>query len=137
MNYNIQFEHVIPYRAVPLRTGLFPALFVGLIGPGGQDDSLVILDTGAEYSIFNGSRASALGLNLLAGQRVTVSSLGGSVEGYIHPIVLEIEGSQFQTEVVFSLNRIPRELLGRSSVFRQVTWGLRESRQEMYFSPRP
>lgn len=137
MNHNIHFEHVIPYRAVPPGTDLFPAFFVGLIGPAGQEDALVILDTGAEYSIFNGSRASALGLDLLNGQRVTLSSLGGQLTGHIHRIVLEIEGSRFNAEVLFSLNTIPRELLGRHTLFEQMRWGLRESRHEVYFSPRP
>ncbi len=66
-----------------------------------------------------------------------MSSLGGALDGYLHPIALEIEGTRFEAEVVFSAGSISRELLGRHSVFEQMTWGLRESLQEIYFSPRP
>lgn len=137
MSYNIQFAQVIPYRALTPGLALFPALAVGLIGPAGQDDSVAIVDTGAEYSFFNGSRAPALGLSLLDGRKLRLASLGGSFEGYLHHIDLEIEGSIFHAEVVFSVNQIPREILGRHSLFQLMTWGLRESRQEIYFSPNP
>lgn len=135
MSQYVNFERTIPYRAIG--NGLLPAFFVSLIGPAGQEDALVILDTGAEYSVFNGSRAEALGLVLMEGRQQALSSLGGQLTGYIHQVELEIEGSRFLAEVVFTLNPIPRELLGRHSLFAQTAWGIRESRAEVYFSPHP
>jgi hypothetical protein len=108
-----------------------------LIGPSGYHVVLVTFDPGAQYCLFDGSRAADIGIDLLEGREIALSSLGGSVKGYLHSIVLEIEGSLFNADVVFSLNPIPRELLGRHTLFEQVTWGLRESRREIYFSPRP
>ena len=35
------------------------------------------------------------------------------------------------------MNLVPREILGRHMLFEKVTWELRESQHEIYFSPRP
>jgi hypothetical protein len=63
--------------------------------------------------------------------------MGGGIQGYLHRVDIEIEGCRFAIDAVFSLNPIPREILGRDTLFEQVTWGLRESQQEIYFSPKP
>jgi predicted aspartyl protease len=131
LSLEIQFEHVIAYHQDT------PSFFLRLIGPTDQLDIPVTLDTGSQYSLVDGSHAKRIGIELLEGREIALSSLGGVVKGYLHSIVLEIEGSLFNAEVVFSLNPIPRELLGRHTLFEQTTWGLRESRREIYFSPRP
>jgi hypothetical protein len=128
---SIQFEQSIPYdKGVP-------ATYVRLIGPGGDEEVLALFDTGSQYCLFNGSLALAIGISLMEGKPIDLSSLGGTVRGYLHRIEIEIQGSRFAVDAVFSLNPIQRELLGRYTLFEQVTWGLRESRQEIYFSPKP
>jgi hypothetical protein len=131
LSYSFQFDHVIPYDKGA------PATYVRLIGPGGQDEVLALLDTGSQYCLFQGVRALGLGLSLLDGRPILLSSLAGDLQGYLHRIIIEIEGALFSVDAVFSLNPIPRELLGRHTLFEQITWGLRESQQEIYFSPRP
>jgi hypothetical protein len=131
LNQELQFERVIPFYQGA------PAFYLDLIGPANHYEVLVTLDTGSRYSLFSGSYATDIGLDLLSGKETTLWSLGGAIQGYLHGVVLEIAGSKFSAEVVFSLNHIPRALLGRHTVFEQMTWGLRESRREIYFSPRP
>jgi hypothetical protein len=131
LSLEIQFERVIAYHQDT------PSFYLRLIGPTGWLDIPVTLDTGSQYSLVDGSRAKRLGIDLLRGKEITLSSLGGAIKGYLHRVVLEIEGSRFSADVVFSLNPIPRDLLGRHTLFEQTTWGLRESRREIYFSPRP
>jgi len=71
------------------------------------------------------------------GEPITLWTLSGAVPGYLHRIGIEIDGLRFSIDAVFSLNQISRELLGRHTLFEQVTWGIRESQQEIYFSPKP
>ena len=131
MSRSIQFERTISYdKGVP-------ATYIRLIGPDGEDEALAVFDTGAQYCLFKGGRAPGIGISLMEGRRISLSSLGGEIVGYLHRIDIEIEGSRFKVEAVFSLNYIPREILGRHTLFEQVTWGLRESQQEIYFSPKP
>ena len=131
MSQEIHFEHIVAYHQDT------PAFHLKLFGPKGFNEVLVTFDTGSQYSLFDGGRAGDIGIDLLEGKEITLSSLGGAVKGYLHRVALEIEGSRFAADVVFSLNPIPRELLGRHTLFEQTTWGLRESRREIYFSPRP
>lgn len=131
MSHGLQFERVIPFHNDA------PAFYLDLIGPAGHFEVLVTLDTGSRYSLFDGSYAKEIGLDLLSGKEIKLWSLGGAVPGYLHEVVLDIAGSKFVAEVVFSLNAIPRDLLGRHTIFARTTWGVRESRGEIYFSPRP
>ena len=98
---------------------------------------LALIDSGSQYCLFNGSRAQGIGIHLLEGRPIGLSSLGGQVHGYLHWVEIEIQGFRFGVEAIFSLNPIRREILGRHTLFEQVTWGLRESQQEIYFSPKP
>ena len=96
-----------------------------------------IVDTGAAYCLFSGDRTARLGLELLSGRPTKFSLVSGVVAAYLHEIAIEIEGHRFLVEVAFSSGPIRRELLGRHSLFEQTTWGIRESRQEIYFSQHP
>jgi hypothetical protein len=128
---SFEFEQTLPYFQGT------PAIHVRLIGPRGNEEVLALVDSGSQYCLFNGSRALGIGLQLLEGRPIVLSSLGGHVHGYLHWVEIEIQGSRFSVEAIFSLNPIQREILGRHTLFEQVTWGLRESQQEIYFSPQP
>jgi hypothetical protein len=127
----IEFEQTIPYYQGQ------PAVFIRLQGPLGQVEVPALLDSGSQYCLFAGYRAGEIGINLTEGRSIRLSTLAGEFHGYLHPIVIEIEGFRFPVEAVFSLNPIPREILGRHTLFEKITWGLRESQQEIYFSPKP
>ena len=135
MSPRIEFDHEFSYR--DLGKGLFPGLAVTLVGPAGEDDLIAIVDTAATYCLFNGIRAQAIGLDLASGRRETLSSLTGHLNGWIHRVELEILGSRFQCEVAFSDQPIPRELLGRHSLFEQIRIGFREGLSTGYFHPMP
>jgi predicted aspartyl protease len=137
VNQTIPFEYTIPYRTLAPWFTAFPALPVTLIGPSGRDQAIAILDTGAGYCLFNGTRAGTLGLDLMEGCRIRLSTMGGEVAAYLHEIGMEIEGHSFQIEVAFSSGPVRRELLGRHTLFERTIRCIRESRQEIYFSPKP
>lgn len=135
MSPRIDFLHEFQYR--DLGHDLFPALDVTLIGPSGQDDLLAIIDTGAKYCLFNGLRTAAIGLQLEAGRRETLTSLTGRLIAWIHQVDLEILGSRFNCEVAFSEQHISRELLGRHTLFNQTRFAFREGISAGYFHPAP
>jgi len=132
----IDFSHEFQYKE--LEFGLWcPALIVTLIGPKSKEYFPAIIDTGATYCFFNGKRAAPIGLELTSGRRQTMSSLAGSFTAWIHEVELEIFGKRFRCEVAFSEQDIPRELLGRHTLFKQIRLGFREGISTGYFHPQP
>ena len=77
------------------------------------------------------------GLDLMEGRRIRLSTMGGEVAAYLHEVDMEIEEHSFRVSVAFSTGPVRRELLGRHTLFERTIWCIRESRQELYFSPRP
>ena len=136
MSHQIDFDHEFKYRN--LGQGLaFPAVNVTLVGPKGEDDLIAIIDSGATYSLFDGVRAFSIGLALMDGRRETLSALSGQFVVWIHEVDLEILGTRFRCEVAFSEQHIPRELLGRHTVFDRVRIGFREGISTSTFIPSP
>ena len=133
MSPRIDFDHEFQYRY--FGNAFLPALEVTLIGPTDEDDLLAIIDTGATYCLFNGVRASAIGLQLGDGRPEQLAGLAGGLMARIHPVTLEIAGPRFECEVAFSEQEIERELLGRYNLFRQVRFGFREGMSMAYFHP--
>ena len=135
MSPRIDFSHEFQYRELG-QDLFFPALDVTLIGPNdAEEDLIAIIDTGAKYCLFNGLRAASIGLDLTAGRREVLNSLTGQLIAWVHTVSLEILGARFQCEVAFSEQQIPRELLGRHTLFTQVRFGFREGISTGYFHP--
>ena len=137
MSPRIDFDHEFQYRELGVDSS-FPATDVTLIGPNGEEEDLIaIIDTGAKYCLFSGRRAAPIGLDLMAGRREVLSGLAGQLTAWIHPVELEIFGTRFHCEVGFSEQDIPRELLGRHSLFDQIRLAFREKMLTGYFHPAP
>jgi len=137
--FSLLFDHQFRYRSLPGLdpSSLFPALQVSLIGPSGADDLLAIVDTGATYSLFDGRRAKAIGLNLMTGKPIQLSGLSGTLSARLHSVTLEIVGSRLECEVAFSEWGIKRELLGRHDLFSRARFAFREGLSLGYFHPEP
>jgi len=135
--FQIAFEHEFHYRAIPGLRGVHAAVPVGLIGPAGRDDALALIDTGASYSLFNGRRARAIGLDLAQGRTLKLSGLTGVLQARLLRVALEILGNSFDCEVAFSEQDIHRELLGRNDLFAHIRLGFLEGSSLGYFHPSP
>lgn len=133
------FDNEFQYRSLPGLDPamLFPALPVGLIGPGGAEDLLALVDTGATYSLFNGKRAKSIGLDLLHGKPIQLAGLSGALPARLHRVTLEILSCRIDCEVALSESEIRRELLGRYQLFSRVRFGFREGLSAGYFHPQP
>jgi len=134
MSPRVDFDHEFQYRE--FGQGLFfPALDVTLIGPAAEEDLIAIIDTGAKYCLFSGVRAAPIGLDLAAGRLEILAGLAGQLMARIHQVDLAILGTRFRCEVAFSEQHIPRELLGRHTLFTEVRFGFREGISTGYFHP--
>lgn len=139
----LRFSHVIPYRQYRLHQSdnlSYPVLDVRLIGPGGAEETIALVDSGAAYCLFNGIRARGLGIDISSGPPIELGGLaGGRLTGRLHDIELEILGRRFPCRVVFSdpEPHVSREILGRHSFFEQVQVAFRERHECLYFEPTP
>jgi hypothetical protein len=96
------------------------------------------LDSGAQRSLFDGSIARMVGLDLLAGRRLQLATAAGTgLEAFVHAVGLSHpELGQFELEVGFSSGHVRRNLLGRD-FFNLVQIGFRERHSLFYLSPHP
>jgi hypothetical protein len=86
---------------------MFPILSVVVSNPRSlvrSADVIGYLDSGAQRSLFDGTLAGFIGLDLMDGLRVTFASAAGlSIEGIIHPVRLSHpELGKFDLDIAFS-----------------------------------
>ena len=63
----------------------------------------VLVDSGADNSIFHSEVADALGIRMTAGESSSfMGATGGKARMYIHPIQIEVGGWRFDTKVAFA-----------------------------------
>ena len=63
----------------------------------------VLVDSGADTSIFHSEVADALGIRMTAGESSEcMGATGGKARMYIHPIQIEVGGWRFDTKVAFA-----------------------------------
>lgn len=131
----VTYSHEFPYRQ-SLAGGTFPILPI-TIGAARHlarsADVIAYLDSGAQRSLFDGTLAGAIGLDLLAGRRLTMASTAGFlIDAIVHPVRLSHPDlGDFNLEIGFSTVPLRRNLLGRD-FFNLVQIGFRERQQIFY-----
>jgi hypothetical protein len=123
------------------RRHLFPGLTIRVQKAHGPDNTVEIeahLDSGAEYSLFDGEIAGAIGLDLLSGgRRRYAATHGEALEARIHQVTLvHPELGSSSLPVGFSTVKIRRNLLGRD-FFNLIQIGFRERQLSFYVTPTP
>ena len=98
----------------------FPAIAVSLIKKDSQEEFsfLVLIDSGAEVSLFTKSDSQLLGIALDKGEKIEIGSASGDkFSAFLHPVILKIEDERFKIKVAFSeKDNVPR-ILGRNPTF--------------------
>jgi hypothetical protein len=118
---------------------MFPGLVAKLQNPGNSSasvEAVAELDSGAEYSLYDGLLASTIGLDLLNGKEFVFGLAdGSSFSARILPVVI-VEDSlgRFPLGLRFSIGPIRRNILGRD-FFDLVQIGFREHHSEVYLTP--
>ena len=136
----IEYRHQFPYLYGEDR-GQFPGLLIDLCRPGELEEYVTIqahLDTGAEYSLFDGELATGIGLRLMEGEDFAFSFTSGEpLIAKRHRVAVgHSELGRFELVVAFSTSRIRRNILGRDFLG-LVQVGFRECQGELYLTPTP
>lgn len=83
---------------------LKPIIPIKILKAGTVLQYAALIDSGADFCIFDASLGEYLGLNIKSGIEVQfggIQSLGGA-KAYIHKVALEIGGHELKTEIGFS-----------------------------------
>jgi hypothetical protein len=136
----VNYDYEIAYGHDP-NGRQYPRLTLTLAHPGDPEQAVDLdayLDSGAERSLFNGSFAPVLGIDLLDGHGITFQSVSGHrLAARLHPVRISHPSlGSFDFEVGFSTGAIARNLLGRD-FFSRVQIGFRESRLTLYVTALP
>lgn len=119
-----------------------PLLGVRVIGPYASREVLVLVDSGADSSVFHIDIAALAGIVVSSTcRRGRVRGVGGLVETDVCPVELEleIEGRRFAAEVNFVDDPARRTLalLGRHDVFVQFQFGFDQRAHQLLVEPYP
>lgn len=111
-----------------------PFLPVRLRKGGLYYDTIGLVDSGAEGSMFHSQHALALGLSLDPANAKTASGIGGNTPIWLHQIDLAVAGKTITATIAFSPGcPLLYGLLGRSDFFEQFHVGLEQrDRQVLY-----
>lgn len=137
----ISYAHQFNYNYDPQTGKQFPALpfrIANLQRPELTLDTIAYLDSGAEYSLFQGWLIGKLGLDLMSGPLLRVASATGSLtEARLHKVRLfNPDLGDFALEIGFSTAPMSRNLLGRN-FFNLIQIGFRERHLSFYVTPAP
>lgn len=136
VNYDIE----IPYLS-NANGGSYPGIVIQLKNPSDSSKSMDLaaeLDSGAEYSLFDGAIAGAVGLALAGGAPFKFKLMNGSfLDAKILSVILaHPDLGNFPIDLRFSVNPVQRNVLGRD-FFDLVQIGFREHAFETYLTSTP
>lgn len=136
----VDYEHAIAYGH-DLDGKRYPRLTLSLINPANSEQAIdtdAYLDTGAERSVFDGTLAPLIGIDLLTGQEISFQpATGPGLEGRLHAVRLSHSSlGVFDIQVAFSMGPFARNLLGRD-FFSLLQIGFRESNATLYVTVAP
>ena len=94
----------------------YPLIQVVLIGPKDKIKMLALLDSGADYSLFNLEVAERLGIKVEKGKRISLQGVAGETfTGFLHEVPPQVEDTTLKCKIVFS--KVRATLLGRDNFF--------------------
>jgi hypothetical protein len=138
----VAYLNFFAYLSDPYSGKTFPGLRITLSSFRNADrrvDTFAQLDTGAEFSIFDGNLlVPKLGIELMDGPEIILASSGGfSLAARIHPLELSHPDlGHFTLDAAVSTVPIARNLLGRDFL-QHIQIGFREFHQTFLITPAP
>jgi len=112
-----------PYKKFKLADGteLFkPIIPIGLLFNGKLVRYEALIDSGADFNIFNAEIGELLGINVRAGKKMQFSGIAGEpFEVYLHNLIIEVGGWQYKIVAGFSYEISPYGfgILGQKGFF--------------------
>ncbi len=110
-----------------------PIAKVGLKDANGDMFELsMLVDSGADISIFSKRIGDIMGLDVEQGEAKVFRGIVGELIAYVHEIPLFINETEVETRVAFALSEVPN-LLGRLDIFKNFEISFRKE-EEFCFS---
>ena len=136
-------KYIFPYGfELSLKKGkviTFPAINLNLFkrNSGEEFSFLVLVDSGAEISLFTKSDAELLGLALKAGQGINIGSVSGDkILAFLHSIVIKIGEEEFKVDIAFSERNDTPRVLGSNPIFSHFFVIFDDKNKNTIFIPR-
>ncbi len=122
---------MIKFKYATRKDRKFPIIPITLIKESIEIDIDVLIDSGANISVFREEIAECLEIVIEDGEEILLQGLGGRIVGYIHKLRVRVDDEEFPCKVVFSKElTVGLNILGREGFFEyfQVTFneGARE-----------
>lgn len=117
----------------------YPAINIGLKKLNSKDEFsfLVLVDSGAEFSLFTKGDAELLGLKPQQGEIVNIGGVTGDrFLAFIHPVIIKIENEKIKIEAAFSARDNTPKVLGRNPLFFRFFITFDHKKQNTIFVPR-
>lgn len=109
----------------------YPMIPVQLIRFGKHIDTVALIDSGSNYSIFQPELAKVLGIPIDRGKLTTFSGISAAMEGHIHRIQIKVFDEPFECEVAFTRKLYTSfNILGRIGLFdrHEITFKEKENK---------
>ena len=101
-------KHTFSYRFIDDTKFIRPYIPVSLRGKSGTIPSvLALVDSGADFCMFDGLLASILDLDVPSLQQITLSGINGSAVGYVAHLEIGVNDQFIPVPVVFSFDFSP------------------------------
>lgn len=118
------------------RDSYYPIIPVKIIANGKEVNTPAIVDSGASISIFSGSVARQIGINIESGEKRIFQGASAKMVGYVHKVRMKIAGSEIECKVAFSDELgTSFNLLGREGVFTKFIVTFSEKNLELSIEP--
>jgi len=138
LTVTVRYARQERYRASPINGVMAPLVPVRLQSGGRSADTLGLVDSGADLSMFNAAFAVPLGIDLSLYPDDSSSGLGGSVPVKLVPIRMVVFGKSIDATVQFGM-AIPQSfgLLGRADFFGAFSVGFNQRNLQVLLHPLP
>lgn len=139
MTVRVSYGAAERYSAIPAGTALRPYIAVRMHSNGRFYDTFGLVDSGADFALFNAQWAGVLGLVLTPGAEEPIGGVGagGAVAWYFN-IHLTVKSKRFAARVAFCPTSPPLfGLLGRSGFFDAFNLGFDNPGTQLLYSARP
>ncbi len=135
-------KFIFPYAFELLenrRVFAYPAINIGLKKLNSKDEFsfLVLVDSGAEFSLFTKGDAELLGLKLRQGEMIKIGGVTGDrFLAFIHSVTIKIGNEKIKIEAAFSAQDNTPRVLGRNPLFSHFFITFDHKKQNTIFVPR-
>ncbi|MGH9840659.1 MAG: aspartyl protease family protein [Blastocatellia bacterium] len=94
------------------------------------------VDTGARYCLFKREHGELLGIDIEKGEPITLDTLGGPLDAFLHEVTLQTFDLTFQSFVCFAKYRgLRRNLLGSVGWLRNIVLGVIDYDEMVFLGP--